>query len=126
VAGRASAPGPPTVATLTGYRSLVEAGADVTARDERFGATALEWAGWTKQDAVLAYLKSVMKEADQGGDAWHARHGRSQVAVDLERNRFRLNRDFALSICPAAWRATIMSALDALRTTFAPLDVFRV
>jgi len=29
-------------------RSLVEAGADVTARDERFGATALDWAGWTK------------------------------------------------------------------------------
>jgi len=36
----------------------------VTARDERFGATALDWAWWTKQDAVVAYLKSVMKEAD--------------------------------------------------------------
>jgi hypothetical protein len=46
----------------------VEAGADVTARDERFGATALDWAGWTKQDAVVAYLKSVMKEADHNGD----------------------------------------------------------
>ena len=49
---------------LDRVRSLVEAGADVTARDERFGATALDWAGWTKQDAVVAYLKSVMKEAD--------------------------------------------------------------
>jgi hypothetical protein len=47
---------PPTVATLTGS-GLVEAGADVTARDERFGATALNWAGWTKQEAVVAYLK---------------------------------------------------------------------
>jgi hypothetical protein len=51
---------PPTVATLTGS-GLVEAGADVTARDERFGATALDWAGWTKQEAVVAYLKSVMR-----------------------------------------------------------------
>jgi ankyrin repeat protein len=41
--------------------SLVEAGADVMARDERFGATALEWAEWSKQDAVAAYLRSVMK-----------------------------------------------------------------
>jgi hypothetical protein len=39
-------------------RSLVEAGADVAERDERFGA-ALDWAGWTKQEAVVAYLKSV-------------------------------------------------------------------
>jgi glyoxylase-like metal-dependent hydrolase (beta-lactamase superfamily II) len=46
---------------LDRVRSLVEAGADVTARDERFGATTLDWAGWTKQDAVVAYLKSVMK-----------------------------------------------------------------
>jgi hypothetical protein len=46
----------------------MEAGADVTARDERFGATALDWAGWTTQDAVVAYLKSVMKEADHNGD----------------------------------------------------------
>src|SRR5258708_31991929 len=36
---------------LDRVRSLVEAGADVTARDERFGATALDWAGWTKQNA---------------------------------------------------------------------------
>ena len=49
-------------------RNLVEAGADVTARDERFGATALDWAGWTKQDAVVTYLKSVVKAADQSGD----------------------------------------------------------
>jgi len=53
---------------LDRVRSLVEAGADATARDERFGATALDWAGWTKQDAVVAYLKSVMKEADQRCD----------------------------------------------------------
>jgi hypothetical protein len=42
---------------LDRVRSLVEAGADVTARDERFDATALDWAGWTKQDAIVAYLK---------------------------------------------------------------------
>jgi hypothetical protein len=41
-------------------RSLVKAGADLTARDERFGATALEWARMGKQDAVAAYLTSVM------------------------------------------------------------------
>jgi glyoxylase-like metal-dependent hydrolase (beta-lactamase superfamily II) len=53
---------------LDQVRSLVEAGADATARDERFGATALEWAGWSKQDAVVAYLNSVMKEPDPSGD----------------------------------------------------------
>jgi hypothetical protein len=47
-------------------QSLVQAGADVTARDERHGATPLEWAGWSKQHAVVAYLTSVMKEADRG------------------------------------------------------------
>jgi hypothetical protein len=36
-----------------------QGGADVAERDERFGATALDWAGWTKQEAVVAYLKSV-------------------------------------------------------------------
>jgi hypothetical protein len=46
---------------LDRVRSLVEGGADVTARDERFGATASKWAEWSKQDAVAAYLKSVMK-----------------------------------------------------------------
>ncbi|HEX3522452.1 MAG TPA: ankyrin repeat domain-containing protein [Stellaceae bacterium] len=49
---------------LDRVRWLVEAGADVTALDERFGATALDWARWTKQDAVVAYFKSVMKEAE--------------------------------------------------------------
>jgi glyoxylase-like metal-dependent hydrolase (beta-lactamase superfamily II) len=53
---------------LDRVRSLVQAGADVTARDERLDATALDWAGWTKQDAVVAYLKSVMKEVGQRGD----------------------------------------------------------
>jgi hypothetical protein len=53
---------------LDRVRSLVDAGADVTARDERFGATALDWAGWTKRDAVVANLKSVIKEADHSDD----------------------------------------------------------
>jgi ankyrin repeat protein len=53
---------------LERVRSLVAAGADVTARDERFGTTALQWAGWSKQDAVVAYLESVMKEADRSGE----------------------------------------------------------
>ena len=50
---------------LDRVRSLVTAGADVTARDERFGATALDWAGWAKQDAVVAYLGSVVKDVGQ-------------------------------------------------------------
>ncbi|MBV9702013.1 MAG: ankyrin repeat domain-containing protein, partial [Methylobacteriaceae bacterium] len=50
---------------LDRVRRLVEAGADVTARDERFGATAADWAGWTGHDATVAYLQSVMKEADR-------------------------------------------------------------
>ena len=53
---------------LDRVRALVEAGADLTARDERFGATALEWAKMGKHDAVVAYFKSVMKEADHNGD----------------------------------------------------------
>lgn len=51
-------------------RRLVEVGADVRARDERSGTTPLEWAESAKHsegvkpgehDAVIAYLKSVMK-----------------------------------------------------------------
>jgi hypothetical protein len=53
---------------LDRVRSLVEAGADVMARDERFGATALDWAQWTKQDDIVAYLNSVTKKADRSGD----------------------------------------------------------
>jgi hypothetical protein len=45
---------------LDRVRSLVEAGADMTARDERYNATALDWARLNKQDAVVAYLTSVM------------------------------------------------------------------
>jgi hypothetical protein len=45
---------------LDRVRSLVEAGADVTARDERFGTTALEWAKSGKHDAIVAYLESVV------------------------------------------------------------------
>jgi hypothetical protein len=52
---------------LERVRTLVAAGADVMARDERFNATALDWAGWTKQDAVVAYLASVMKSGDRPG-----------------------------------------------------------
>jgi len=47
---------------LDWVRNLVEAGADPTARDERFGASALEWAKMGEHAAVVAYLKSVMKE----------------------------------------------------------------
>jgi hypothetical protein len=46
---------------LDRVRSLVEAGADLTARDERFGATVLEWAKKGQHEAVIAYLKSVME-----------------------------------------------------------------
>ncbi len=46
---------------LDRVRSLVQSGADVMARDELYDATALEWAGWNKQDAVVAYLQSVTK-----------------------------------------------------------------
>jgi hypothetical protein len=53
---------------LDRVRSLVEAGADVTARDERFGVTALELAKWREQAAIVAYLKSVMKEGNQSGE----------------------------------------------------------
>lgn len=53
---------------LDRVRSLVEAGADLTARDERFDATALDWARWNRQDAIVAYLNSVMTEAGHGGD----------------------------------------------------------
>jgi hypothetical protein len=54
---------PPTAATPTGSGASWRP-VRVTARDERFGATALDWAPWTKQDAVVAYFKSVMKEAE--------------------------------------------------------------
>jgi hypothetical protein len=47
--------------SLDRVRNLVAAGADMTARDERFGATALDWAEWAKQDAVVTFLKSVIK-----------------------------------------------------------------
>lgn len=53
---------------LDRVRSLVEAGADLTARDERFDATALDWARWNRQDAIVAYLNSVTTEAGHGGD----------------------------------------------------------
>jgi hypothetical protein len=45
---------------LDRVRSLIGTGADLTARDERYGATALDWAVQAKQDAVIAYLKSAM------------------------------------------------------------------
>ena len=51
---------------LARVRSLVQAGADASARDERFGATAVAWAGWAKQEAVVAYLTAVMAAARAG------------------------------------------------------------
>jgi hypothetical protein len=58
-------------------RSLIEAGADLTARDERFNATALDWAALGgRQDSaagrghqqIIAFLKSVINQTDPGGD----------------------------------------------------------
>jgi Ankyrin repeats (many copies) len=51
---------------LDRIRTLVEAGADLTGRDERFGATAVEWAASGGHAAVVAYLESVIKRADHG------------------------------------------------------------
>jgi len=51
----------PAAATLPSHEQSAT-GADVTARDERFDATALEWARWsegTDREAVVAYLESV-------------------------------------------------------------------
>ena len=53
---------------LDRVRSLVEAGADVTARDERFGATASQWAKMNDHDAAVSYLKSVMQEGGHRDD----------------------------------------------------------
>ena len=50
---------------LSQVRTLVETGADVTALDERFGATALEWAERVKHAAVVDYLRSVTRQADR-------------------------------------------------------------
>jgi glyoxylase-like metal-dependent hydrolase (beta-lactamase superfamily II) len=47
---------------LDRVRRLVEAGADVTARDERFGTTPLDWAKSGERDNVVAYLRSVVRE----------------------------------------------------------------
>jgi hypothetical protein len=44
---------------LDEVRRLVEAGADVTARDERLGETAAQWAERAKQTTVVAYLKRL-------------------------------------------------------------------
>jgi len=62
VAGRASAPGrvPREPRPSSEPRS---GGGDVMAGDEQFDATALDWAGWTKQDAVADYVKSVISKA---------------------------------------------------------------
>jgi ankyrin repeat protein len=52
---------------LDKVRTLIEAGADLTARDERFGATAVEWARRGGHVAIVAYLESLIKEADHNG-----------------------------------------------------------
>lgn len=61
---------------LEQVRRLVERGADLTARAEGSDATALDWAVGASRsegarkpthDDVIAYLKSVMKEADHSG-----------------------------------------------------------
>ncbi len=58
-------------------QSLVEAGADWTARDERFNATALDWAEMGASQGggegrghqqIIAFLKSVTNQTDPGGD----------------------------------------------------------
>jgi hypothetical protein len=51
---------------LDRVRGLVEAGADLTAQDERFGATAMEWARMGKHYAVVAYLQSVLNMHRKG------------------------------------------------------------
>jgi hypothetical protein len=48
---------------LDRVRCLVEAGADVTARDERFGATASVWAEMNDHDAVVAYSNRSCRKA---------------------------------------------------------------
>ena len=53
---------------LDRVRHLAEAGADVTARDERFGDTALEWARRQDRTAVVAYLESLTKKTDRDGE----------------------------------------------------------
>ena len=50
---------------LERVRSLVEAGANVTARDEQYNATALDWAVWAKQEAVVNYLKAITNAAQR-------------------------------------------------------------
>jgi len=48
---------------LARVQELVAAGADVTARDERYGKTAAEWAAWNKHDAAIAYLEKLSGRA---------------------------------------------------------------
>ena len=47
---------------LERVRSLVEAGADLTARDERFDGTALDWAEMGGHQQIIAFLKSVINQ----------------------------------------------------------------
>jgi hypothetical protein len=44
---------------LERVRSLIEAGTDLTAQDERFHATPLGWARMGKHQEVIAFIKSV-------------------------------------------------------------------
>jgi len=58
-------------------RSLVDAGADIAARDELYNATPLDWAesggrqDWAQgrgHQQIIAYLKSVINKTDRAGD----------------------------------------------------------
>jgi len=58
-------------------RSLVEAGADMTVRDELYNGTALDWAesggrqDWAEgrgHQQIIAYLKSVINKAGRADD----------------------------------------------------------
>jgi hypothetical protein len=54
--------------SLDVVRSLVERGADVGAKDEVHGATPLDWARSSGQEAAAAYLESVGGEASAASD----------------------------------------------------------
>ncbi|XP_049944395.1 ankyrin repeat domain-containing protein 65-like [Schistocerca serialis cubense] len=70
-------------------RALLAAGADVGARDEEFGETALHWAAWRGHAAVVRLLLSAASDhnaRDQGGQTplhWAAQSGHAEAAAAL-------------------------------------------